>query len=139
MTEADVIQPSASIASVGKGIRYVENYAYAYSGQFEAKNTTQILLEFVSGSGLIVGTFYCNVFLQYSNISVRQGAFLISLNDIIVAGITATNANEQMPATVTQELLIPPVTKVKVEAIASTDDSDNFATVNFTGRVYGAT
>ena len=137
MAEASV-QPEASIASTGKGIRYIGDYAYAYSGQFEAKNTTQILLEFVSGSGLIVGTFYCNAFLQYSNVSVRQGAFLISLNDIIVAGITATDANEDMPATVTQELLIPPLTKVKVEAIASTGDSDNYATVNFTGRVYGA-
>jgi len=131
------VQPEASVVQTGRGIRYVGEYAYAYSGQYPAESSTQIVLEFESGSGLISGTFSCNVFLQYDNVSVRQGAFLISFNDIIIAGLTASDANEDMPATVTQKLIIPPFTKVKVEAIASSGDSDNFATVNFTGRVYG--
>ena len=48
------IQPGASIAATGLGIRYIGNYAYAYSGPVAADNTAggTALLDFTSGSGV---------------------------------------------------------------------------------------
>ena len=57
MPETDTIPVSASIASTGKGIRYIGDHAYAYSGAVALDNTTDenTYLEFTSGSGYIVG------------------------------------------------------------------------------------
>ena len=59
MPETDTIPVSASVASTGKGIRYIGDYAYAYSGTdaitAAAGETTK--LEFTTGSGLIVAQF----------------------------------------------------------------------------------
>ena len=55
MPETDVIPTSASVASTGSGIRYIGDYAYAYSGlaQTEGLNSPVTRLEFTTGSGLI--------------------------------------------------------------------------------------
>ena len=65
MTDTDTIPVSASVASTGKGIRYIGDYAYAYSGNYEA-NTTVIegIIDFTSGAGVIVvfvSTQWCNI------------------------------------------------------------------------------
>ena len=55
MPATDTIPVSASVASTGKGIRYIGDYAYAYSGTIEVTGTTTeiTMLEFTTGSGLI--------------------------------------------------------------------------------------
>ena len=54
MPETDTIPVSASVASTGKGIRYIGDYAYAYSGKIVINNETVDFLDFTSGAGYIV-------------------------------------------------------------------------------------
>ena len=68
MTEADVIQPSASVASTGKGIRYIGEYAYAYSGSLAVgTGAFEDLLEFTTGSGIIRAKNPSSIFSRYFN------------------------------------------------------------------------
>jgi len=138
MPHTDTIPVSASIASVGKGIRYIGGWAYAYSGTFEATTAEQTALEFTTGNNLFVGKIQLNAFLQLSNVSVRQGAANITFNGEQVALLMAASPNENAPFETSQDLIIPALTEVKVTVIAETDDANNYATVVMTGRVYGA-
>ena len=55
MPDTDTIPVSASIASTGLGIRYIGDHCYAYSGEVNVANVELSLLDFTTGSGLIVG------------------------------------------------------------------------------------
>ena len=59
MTDTDTIPVSASVASTGKGIRYIGDYAYAYSGVLDL-TSPKTALDFTSGAGYIVGKFEFN-------------------------------------------------------------------------------
>ena len=60
MPETDTIPVSAGIASTGKGIRYIGDHCYAYSGTFQAATSAATMLSFTTGSGFIVGEFTFN-------------------------------------------------------------------------------
>ena len=137
MPETDTIPVSASVASPGLGIRYIGQHCYAYSGRIKAETTSSSYLLFTTGSGYIVGELQFNGFLQYDTISLRQGAFQIQLNGEFIAELEVSDSAEDMPASVTQKVIIPPFTKVEVTARAQAQDSNNFATITLTGRVYG--
>ena len=135
MTEADVIQPSASIASTGPGIRYIGNSAYAYSGQINtlSNNTALTYLDFTTGAGYIVGYFHFSIDVLTGD----DMTFNITFNDLTIweqrYGNTDPAEFQQWPA----RLVIPPLTAVK---LLITDHSSNAVPVCaiFTGRVYGA-
>ena len=131
------VQPEASVVQVGLGIRYIGQHAYAYSGSIAAATAEQTALEFTTGSGYIFADIQCNAYLQYANVTQRQGGYKVSFNGIIVALITAPTSNAYSPSTVSQELIIPPFTEVLIETLSTADDADNFATINLVGRVYG--
>ena len=57
MPETDTIPVSASIASTGKGIRYIGDYAYALSGKVACNNTGATIIESITGSGFIIANF----------------------------------------------------------------------------------
>ena len=111
--------------------------AFAYSGNVEAKTDSQTVLTFQTNSEYIFGEFTFNGFIQVDNVSIRQGA--ITINNVIVANQITGDANEDMIAYVKQKIIIPPFSEVTCAVIASSGDSDNFATVLFTGDVYGMT
>ena len=131
MTEADVIQPSASIASTGKGIRYVGNYAYANSGSIEnagSGSASTTLLNFTSGSGIIVGT------LDFTNTNpAGHDTYL----DIFFNSVAISITKEANAAIVPWRfhILIPPFTEVIIKW-GSNDTYDG--SVMLVGRVYGA-
>ena len=134
MPAADVIQPSASIASTGKGIRYVSNWAYGYSGEISVANTELSFLEFTSGSGIIVGKIqlgskaaenedyefkiYFNEVVVFSNTFHQQGASYVDIANYI-------------------PIIIPPLTGVKVTLDNIADTDSRTWSVILTGRVYG--
>jgi len=126
------VQPEASVVQPGPDIRYVGNWAYAYSGIIAASSGTMAeLLSFTSGSGLIVG--------KLGFTEGERGAdavyFEVYLNEqrVIEVAYDASPANEN-PAP--YPLLIPPFTKVLVQW--STAGSSRNGTSWFVGRVYGA-
>ena len=132
MTAADV-QPSASVASTGFGLRYIRNRAYALSGEIGIAGEIT-LLEFTTGSGLIVGSMQFSI----GEDTTDNIIFETSFNDQIVSGVLVESQYSLQPANAL-ELVVPPLTIVKVTA-------ENFSGVPtarkgyaiFTGRVYGA-
>ena len=135
MTEADVIQPSASIASTGKGIRYIGNWAYAYSGEVASSATDFVtLLEYTTGSGLIDFEWE----YDYSSNSGDDAGFRLQLNDITVASIFV-NGGVTTPSDERQHrIIIPPFTKVRMQARNQSNNETIFFFGRMSGRVYGA-
>ena len=122
---------------IGEALQFTNNnkHAYAYSGEIEAKTASQTALSFFTNSEYLIGEFTFNGFIQVSNVSIRQGAITIKLNDVIVANQMTGDANEDMIAYVKQKIIIPPFSRVVCDVVASLGDSDNFATVVFTAKV----
>ena len=133
MTEADVIQPSASIASTGPGIRYIGNYAYAYSGSVSVDSSGADLLDFTTGAGFI------NSQLQISTTGGEGTNFdmILKLNDIDIISEEFGNTYQLYPSASSPWLLIiPPFTSFKLNLKSQGSAKAWLAT--FTGRVYGA-
>lgn len=130
------IQPEASIASTGKGIRYIGNWIYGYSGVIAVDNTETPLLEFVSGAGLI----HAKVQPFYAEGSGGNSYFYqLYLNDIVVVGFASDGAvNPFGYGTTDIRVIIPPLTKVKFTAQNAASGDSNDQAVTLTGRVYGA-
>ena len=60
MAKAEGLPPTASVASVGPGINYIANWAYAYSGSVTtggAASADTTYLNFTTGSGFIIAQF----------------------------------------------------------------------------------
>jgi len=124
-----------NIASAGLNLNVIGNHAYAYAGTFAATTAEQTALDFTTGNYLFVGQLQVNAFLQLNNVTVRQVGANITFNGVTVALLQAPL--EDAVSSITQDLIIPPYTEVKVTVICATGDSDNFATVGLTGRIYG--
>ena len=137
MTEADVIQPSASTASIGKGIRYIGQHCYAFSGQVGVDDNEKTLLEFhATGATFIIGKFY---FMRMEDAaSTDDYRYTVKFNDLIIYR-TQTTSSFQVPLRVGVKLLIPPSTNVVVSSANITNNNANDIGSLLTGRVYGAT
>jgi len=129
------VQPEASIASTGKGIRYIENWAYALSGKVPCDNNGATIIESVTGSGFILANF--DIF-NFADVSLNEDmSFLFSLNDLdigyirIGSGIELYRSN---PLTI----LLPPFSKITVSGKNEASTSANNLSVIMSGRVYGA-
>jgi len=139
MAEAEGIPPSASVASTGFGLRYVGNWAYAYSGVQDTPNSEFTLLETISGSGLIVGTLYFAI----GNASAGGSddmRFKVFMNDEVIYETEVGNSSATYLAqnTIYVELIIPPFTKFKCTSHDLTAAAANNTSAVFTGRVYDA-
>lgn len=138
MTEADVIQPSASVASTGKGIRYIGEHCYVLN-IVSATTADQTLWDFNSGSGYIVGRIYVNGGAKLSAQAVGAvTVWQLSFNDVIIANLKTETYQEDSPPTVYNDILIPPLTKVKLICDSDTTEAETLLSAIFTGRVYGA-
>ena len=134
MSEASV-QPEASTASVGSGIRYIGNHCYAYSGAVNVAQPSvgNTLLDFTTGSG------YADMQFQYGrrDFSSDDIYFKIFLNSVQVqnTGNTASSSAELGQPLL---LIIPPFTHVEVLArnVSANTDRECYALIR--GRVYGA-
>jgi len=139
MAEAEGIPPTASVASVGPGIRYIGNWAYALSGQMDDFTSYTTGLEFTTGAGIIKGLFQFDSMTQTSSIGNGDTTlFKISLNGQVVSITKLEGAQEDMPPTVQVYLILPPFTEVEVQYRGSTNSSDYPTFLRFSGRVYDA-
>jgi hypothetical protein len=136
----DPVQPSASVAATGLGIRYIGEHCYAYSGEVTVTAGTSpiTMLSFTTGSGYIVATI--DFTLDQTNLSSSaKWGWLIKLNDQTVLNylteVANTRANNDVDAIT---LLIPPLTKFEAQCQSPDDANDIDFTVCVAGRVYGA-
>ena len=141
MPHTDTTPVSASIASPGLGIRYVGNYAYAYSGTFSASTSSQTCLEFTTGSGIIVGQFFMSGGVNYVAANLGDGqvtGYRLTLNGEIVSIVKIASITEAMPTIAKEKVLLPPFTLVQLEILSSANSASQLSTCSFSGRVYGA-
>jgi len=142
MPAADVIQPSASVASVGLGLRYIgKDHCYAFSGLFGAKNTVQTLFDFTTGSGYIVATLTLAAPINFSTGGIVSGyyrGFHLTFNSESIGLYKVDSQEEDMPSNTEVQILIPPFTVVVLTCIDSGTNAAYNGTVHLTGRVYGA-
>jgi len=132
MPEPDTIPVSASVASSGKGLRYVGNWVYAYSGPIQAANENDVtMLDFTTGSGIIKAK------LQFESDSFVQQVyyFRVRLNDFIMMDVIWDTAPDLTTNLFPLYLIIPPLTRVKVSWGLTNDTKNGYAIL--TGRVYG--
>ena len=139
MPETDTIPVSASVASTGKGIRYVGQHCYAYSGLYEAKQSLQEVLNFTTGSGYIDCKIQLNGAVNATNPASRSATTgLIDFNGESVVLLACGNSAIDAPMTDSNRLIIPPFTNVTIAIDSDADTSTQFASVTIAGRVYGA-
>ena len=113
----EAVPSNASVASTGKGLRYIGEHVYAYN-EVTLNNSTVSQFEFTTGSGYIVAKYNCTFNLGNA-VANKMIGFHIFMNDIEVitqyvyfstVGGGVTDLDNNWP------ILIPPFTKVKIEA-----------------------
>jgi len=141
MPHTDVIPTSAGVASTGKGIRYIGNWAYAYSGSYEATTAAQTVLDFTTGSGFIYGKielFAGTNFASPGNGTQTTGKVTFNGEVINVLKNVSKYPSEGQGNSGTCRVVIPPLTSVVIEIDSNEDTPAELCHVIFTGRVYGA-
>ena len=134
MPETDTIPVSASVASTGKGIRYIGNRFYAYSGAIATADSELVHLEFtVQGSGFIVGR------MQTTYLSNHNENYLwkVYLNEVAIGQIEHTGSESNAWGMYGMRVVAPSQTRVKITCIGTETPNTNDMGTLFTGRVYG--
>ena len=133
MPETDAIPVSASVASTGKGIRYVGKWAYAYAKLTEVADTnTHTLLDFTTGSGIIIG----NMTFNRRSWEDDDALWYITMNGLEMLYWIGRSAEPTGQNTF--PIIIPPLTHFIGYVDKQTHSSDSKFGMNLTGRVYGA-
>ena len=139
MPHTDTIPVSASIASTGLGIRYVGNWAYAYSGEHQIATSDVTHLSFTSDSKIFVGTIEAIGPTKPADPNSGNSAlFHLTFNGIEISTLKMDTEVEDMPSFVSMNIVIPPLTEVKVIVRAGGTTSGMVTSCNIVGRVYGA-
>jgi len=138
MAEPDAIPVSASVASTGPGIRYIQNWVYAMSGVKSVDNVETDLLQFTTGAGLIYADFGFWYATPVGGGNVGDDyQFRILFNDLLILTQNTNDLHTGFSPNY-PKLIIPPLTSVTVSAQNSSDTSANDISATLTGRVYGA-
>ena len=138
MVEAEGIPPTASVASVGPGLRYIGSHCYALSGFFAASTTEQIALDFTSGEGYIYGYIQLNGAVDDDSPAFATLTSLrVTFNGLNVFILTAGIGDHLSERSVRQKIIIPPETAVVGTLDHAGAAADNYSSVVLTGRVYG--
>jgi len=128
------VQPSASVAATGLGIRYVGEQTYGFSGGVAATNsiTPITMLKFTTGTKVL------KVFFQYfdNNDQAIRRFHELTLNEVVVIQNSYDGTPDNGGHGVYYNAILPPLTEVEFGSnIVSTTDT---MYVTMTGRVYGA-
>ena len=134
------VQPNASVAATGLGIRYVGEHAYGLSGLFAASTTEQIALEFTtSGGGYFYGYIQLNGAVDDDNpADATLTSLRVTFNGVNVFILAAGIGGHLSERSVRQKIIIPPLTTVTCILDHEGTAADQYSSVVLTGRVYGA-
>jgi len=127
----EAVPANAAIASTGLGIRYVGDYAWAASGPISSADTIETMLDFTSGTGIILA----KVEFLHTVITGIAIQFYIKFNgETVLAFISDGVPNYN--GSHTYRILIPPITRVLITWTQDGTSKDGYAFLS--GRVYGA-
>ena len=134
------IGSNAPFGGASKNLVYIGEHVYAYSGKYSSSTSSQTLINMVTGKGYIIANFQCNgATADINSSTVGNGnvtVFTIKFNGVIIARLKSETANEDMPPTIENKLIIPPYTNITVDTISASSDSNLTPTVNIVGRIY---
>ena len=134
------VQPSASVAAPGLGIRYIgKDHCYAFSGAFEASSSIQTLFLFTSGSGFIVATLTMTAPIKMVSANIPEGytrGYQLDFNGQTV-GLYKVESSEHTFERAAV-ILIPPFTNVVLTCVDGGTSAAYLGTANLTGIVHGA-
>jgi len=136
MALAGELPPDASTASTGLGVRYVGTdpmFAYAYSGMVSTDENETSLLDFITGSGVIVGEFQPVYATEASN--NQHYLFRVYFNNLTIYRTIVKDGAQD--AILEIRITIPPFTHVKSTAENVSDTTSLDMASLITGRVYG--
>jgi hypothetical protein len=124
-------------SGISKGLNYVGNHAYAYSGQIQTSDSPKTHLEFFTGPSYLIGTLDCLGAVKADDIgSGTIAVFLLTLNDEEISTIKVDSEVEDQPSNSTIRIFIPPYTKVKITVDSLSSTAGFKTSCNITGRVY---
>jgi len=123
------IGSNAVFSGAQKGLSYLSDRCYAYSGVITSSGSFQTYLEFNTGKEITEGTLQITADLNALGTSFLQSQ--VSINGIVISFSSMERNNFDWEVT---PLLLPPLSTVKVELLAQGGTPD--ATVMFIGRVY---
>jgi len=138
MAEAEGIPPTASVASKGFSVRYIGEYCYAYN-HVTATTAQQLVLDFTTGDGIIVGEF---TFYQFQNPADPHDnastAGELRFNGETVASLGLGTDSFDSPTQGHVKVVIPPFTRVECYLDGTQSDVSDLGSVVLSGRVYDA-
>jgi hypothetical protein len=139
MAKAEGIPPSASVASVGLGIRYIGQFCYAYSPHLTITTAAQTILEFTTGDGVIMSRFQFFGPMDFDDpANGHICAYEVALNNEVVAVVKCDNAASEGNYQEKMPIVLPPFTTVKIRVDSNNVTTDYGTNVMMTGRVYDA-
>jgi len=132
------IASNAQFSGTGKGLVYVKDFCYAYSGAVTVSGTDDVALDFSTGKHIIEA----KVMVQYIQDSADgdDSKMNIELNGEVIAG-NIVGANFGQPAnTMGPEnwipIIIPPLSRVRILFTMLSGGGSIVLGSTFTGRVY---
>ena len=119
-------------------LNQIGRHVYAYSGTFSSLNSSQTMLDFTTGSEIIVGRVHCNGAVNVSDVNAGLvDAFTVTMNGQTIALLkTETGSERQWAAWV--DVIIPPFTHVTVTTIAANSNAGYLVTALITGEAFSA-
>lgn len=123
---------NAVFTGTSKVFSFIDNRLYAYSGAIAIDNNETTVIESQTGKGYTIAQFTPVYFDTSSSDDV---AYKVYFNNVQIYGTVVNGATSETPFQYTQ-LLIPPLTLVKVIAYNRTDTSTLNLGAIITGRVY---
>jgi len=130
----------AAFLAPNLGLSVAGDYAYAYGGGIGAAAVSQTWLDFMTGEYLTVGTFQLNTPVKADTPLDMSGVVaVLKLNGSVICNLVANpqSSPEATGATfVTQDLIIPPFTRLTVVCQTDAEDLDDIGSCIFTARIY---
>tara|TARA_Y100000310_G_C20098263_1_gene541491 strand:+ start:93 stop:500 length:408 start_codon:yes stop_codon:yes gene_type:complete len=117
------------------GFSYIRNWVYAYSGPFGSNIAEQTILDTSSPKGFIVGEFQYNQPVNPESLADESGACQIKFNGVTIA-ILKVAEGSGMTGSVTQKVIIPPLTHIKVTCEGSDNQAATLQTLTFVGELH---
>jgi len=123
-------------AGTGTTLNYIGDHVYAYSGTFGSLNSSQTMLDFTTGSSVVVGRVHCNGAVNVAAVDAGLvDSFTVTMDGQTIALLkTETGSERQWAAWV--DIVIPPFTHVTVTTIAAASNATYLVTALITGRIY---
>jgi len=124
------------VAGAGLDLNYVENRVFAYSGLQAATTAVKTYLEFQTGAKTIVGTLQVNSPVDDDDPTVGVASSSeVLVNGVKIALLKTDSDKEQMPASNTLDVVLPPYTNFSVTMLDSANQADRYGSMTFTGKV----